>query len=409
MKGLTTFRLIAGSVILTAGAIAPKAQAQPAVLGHDMFVRMDSNQDKQVSKSEYVDYGSAYLKKRGKRVNRAQIETKFREFDRDGDGFITDRDPEFRSPKELLAEKITGTWSSGKGIKDSISFVFMDGNQADVVQNGESMREKARGKMKYKFVHPSRTPTCLDIIVDRGTDSDFYIKCIIEFISDDQMKLRMVSGSALTARPRKFPAGGSSDIILLNRISQAETPLVNEARAYEKSQKRTMQEAVVHRGNISAKVKVERDSDKRVKREEERKPAGLMVTTTVERSEEEVQSLDISIINGGPKRDTFQLCWYFFCRPHEGKAVRVYDKGAKEITLDPRKRTTHNVVSKKVSVVKRSVEKENYDTGNSTDPVTSIRGDKAEGYLVLLKHNDVILDKKSHSSKFMADQWLSKL
>jgi hypothetical protein len=270
MKRRSKVRLLAGSIVLAAGAAAPEAQAQPGMLGREMFVQMDADRDSRVSKREYVEYGTAYLKKTGKRINRSQVEKRFLNFDHDGDGFIS----------------------------------------------GSEAQGCAAGKA--------------------GQDG-------------------------------------------------------------------------MHRGRLAAKAAVKKTSERTVGREVKNRRGGTQVTVTTKRIQEEAQSLTISVSNSGTGRDTFELCWYFFCRSHDGSEVRVYDEGAREITLDPRKCTTCTVVSGRVSLVKESVQKENPDTGVSSNPAETVWGDRAEGYLVLLKHNDVILDKESSSKEFLAEPWLGRL
>jgi hypothetical protein len=414
MKRINTIGIFAAAIVLAAGTGTGATEPTPQVLSDALFAQMDSNKDGQVSTMEYVGFGTTYLKKKGKQANRAAMEAKFAGFDRNGDGFITADDPEFKSPQEVLEEKIAGSWLCEKTKTGSIEFVFMEDGQADVIQNGESMREKAGGKIKYRFVRPSRTPTCLDIIVDRGTDADFYIKCIVQFISEDRMKLRMISGSAFVVRPRDFPEGGGMDTAILDRIKRPEKAPVDEALADEKqeipkAQNAPKQEEGVHLGMVTAKVKVKKDSDKTVESSEKEMPVGTLVTTTTKRIEEEIQILSISVANQGPKQDTFELCWYFLCRLQDGSDRRVYDKGTKTIVLNPRQQVSHSVVAEKISVVEQTVEKENEETGNIRDPVVTSYGEKVEGFVVLLKHGDTILDKKSHDKNYLTNQWLSKL
>jgi hypothetical protein len=221
MGGTKKCRLFTSVVVLVTvaltGAAEPKTKSSVKVLGKKMFVQMDADKDNKVSKTEYIDFGAAHLKKRGKRANRSQIGRKFLGFDRDGDGFITDADPTYKSPLETLEEKISGTWICEKTKQGPISFVFMENGKADVIQNGESTRELAGDVVRYRFVHPKRTPTCLDVVVDQGRGSDFYFKCIIQFISEDQIKMRMTTGNEFAVRPKDFPVKGGTDTIILKR------------------------------------------------------------------------------------------------------------------------------------------------------------------------------------------------
>ena len=292
MKRTSQFSLLT-AVVFTAGSTAPVVQAQPTVLGHEMFVQMDSNQDGKVSRVEYIDYGTAYLGKKGKQCNPGKMEIRFAGFDRNGDGYITAEDPD----AVLLSRE---------------------------------------------------------------------------------------------ARPEPLTSAAEKE------------PVTPPAKSVEQAMQ-------VHRGIVIAKVKVKKESDKTKETSEQVKRAKTVVTTTTQRIEEETQHLSISVANTGPKRDMFKLCWYFLCRPQDGGAIRIYDKGSKAISLSSRERVSHTVVAKKISVVEQTVERENEDNGRCSDPVESVRGDKAKGYLVLLKHGDTILDKKSSSKEFLNEQWLSRL
>jgi hypothetical protein len=214
---MTTVRLFAGSVMLAAGTVAPNAKAQPHVLGREMFIQMDTNRDAQISKREYFDFGSAYLEKKGKTCSPEVMHARFAGFDRDGNGFITDRDRTFQSPQETLKQTIQGTWSVEDTRNDPVTFVFHADGQADVIQNGTSLRNRFNGAMTYRFVPSDKAWACVDIIINQGAGHKHYIKCIIAQLSGNEIKLRMASGEASVTRPAYFPDDAGEDTFILKR------------------------------------------------------------------------------------------------------------------------------------------------------------------------------------------------
>jgi hypothetical protein len=116
MKGKIRIRLIVSAAVLAVatGVRAGESKPPAKVLSDAMFAQMDANTDSKVSRDEYVEFGTAYLKKKRMRVNRRQLDIQFAEFDRDSDGFITSSDPAYKRPQELLKEKIAGTWTCTK-------------------------------------------------------------------------------------------------------------------------------------------------------------------------------------------------------------------------------------------------------------------------------------------------------
>ena len=196
MNKIHTIRLFAAAVVLAAGAGSAARELKPQVLSKAWFTKMDKDQDGKVAKAEYVDYGVAYQTKNGKPVNRALLEDKFAQFDRNEDGFITERDPGSQIPEEALKQTILGTWSSKNSRNGPVSFAFRDDGQAVVIQNGASLREKLNGTVSYRFVPSDGKWVCVDIIIKRREGHNYIIKCIIAPMSENQIKLRMASGEA---------------------------------------------------------------------------------------------------------------------------------------------------------------------------------------------------------------------
>ena len=201
-------------------AIPTTSSTRPQALSDSLFKKMDANADAKISKVEFLEFGSDTLKKKGKRVDVFELEKKFYSYDIDQDGYITAQDPTSKSPAETLVEKIIGRWTGTKDNGNRIEFVFMKDSKADLIQRGVSMREKAveaGGDMTYKLINPTKKPIGLDLIAKGQQGSATKIQCIIRFLSDDQMQLRMAGGGPYSRRPREFPKNGSIDTITLKR------------------------------------------------------------------------------------------------------------------------------------------------------------------------------------------------
>jgi hypothetical protein len=263
---------IAGSTFICSFMRPVHGRGEPAGLSRAYFLKMDTNQDLRVSRSEFVDCGVAVLRQQGKKASVQLLNKKFDRFDRDGDGFITNEDS----------------------------------------------------------------------LHDRASDAG--------------------RGGADTGE---------------------------------------------HSGDIRVSAKIVRSSDKQVEVAHRQVPLGIQDITTTQKIKTQTQTLNISIYNTGPRKGTFRLCWYFLCHPHDdAEEVRVHDHGSVDISLGSRKRTKHFVTAKGISVVDQIVEKDNNETSYDHAPVYSTRGDAVEGYVVLLKSGDTVLDTESHDPEFLSDQWL---
>lgn len=221
----STSMTIAGAAMFICGMAGSAAgnttQGTGPALSGDLFKQMDADGDNRISKVEFLEFGSESLKKRGKRVDIFEIEKKFMTFDRNADGYITAEDPHSKSPEEVVMEKIVGTWSGLKDNGNRIEFVFMEDLGADMLQRGVSMRESARaagGDMTYKLINPSKEPIALNLIAKGQMGQKTEIKCIIRFVSENEMQMRMASGGKFARRPREFHANGSTDMITLTRV-----------------------------------------------------------------------------------------------------------------------------------------------------------------------------------------------
>lgn len=216
MKRIAFACLIAGAV----GAVAWEAKAETMRwkrLDEKWFVKMDTDHDGRVSKAEYILFGTLHMSKTGKKADAQCMERKFSEFDRNDDGFITDSDASFvKGLEERLNKKLIGRWDRVETAGRPVSFVFMDGGQADVIRNGRSVRAGAPG-VTYRLIQPDKVPLRIDIVVDQGAGPPCYYKCIIDFLSEDKIRLQLAYGDSDVLRPRGFSNVESAGTVVLYR------------------------------------------------------------------------------------------------------------------------------------------------------------------------------------------------
>ena len=218
MKRVNTISLFAAGIMFAAGTGSGAAEYKPLVLSESWIIKMDTDRDGKVSRGEYVKFGADFLKKSGKPVDQKGLLEKFNGYDWNQDGFISAEDPLCPDPIGVFLEKIKGRWSCKNSPKGPACFTFMDGGEAEVVRNGLPLKDEAQGLLTYSIVHPGRTPVCMDIALAEGTPSEWHMKCIIKFLEDNRIKMRVFMGDAATPFPEGFSPGYDADTYHLTRV-----------------------------------------------------------------------------------------------------------------------------------------------------------------------------------------------
>lgn len=133
----------------------------------------------------------------------------------------------------------------------------------------------------------------------------------------------------------------------------------------------------------------------------------------------ETPTLKIIASNKTKHEDEFTLEWYFILKPvQQGRKgdPACFEKGSETIKLGPGQQINRTITAKKIL---KETEVEQYDErdderdnaqekkrkGKNKDKKRS-SGDVAEGYVVLIKHGDEIIDKKSNENIYISDVWL---
>ena len=228
MKAVNPIRLAVAAMAFAAGTDSVAADYTPQVLNEAWMVKMDADGDGKVSRDEYVMFATDYLQKSGKPVDRKSLLDKFNGYDWNRDGFITDEDPLCPDPVEVFLEKIKGRWLCETNAKGLVSFTFMDDGEADVVRNGLSLRDETDGLLTYSIEHPGRNPVCMDISVGKGTSYEWNMKCILQILEDNRIKMRAFMGDSYTSFPKEFIPGDDADTYYLTRVVKKEKPIPEE-------------------------------------------------------------------------------------------------------------------------------------------------------------------------------------
>lgn len=215
--------LIVG-VLATGTADTAAEEDGVKVLDRSWFKRMDTDQDRRVSRDEYMRYAAAYLQEKGRPVNERCLSEIFNSYDRNRDGYISDNDPISRDPVEVFTGRIRGSWSCGKNAHGIESITFMKDGQADIMKCGVSLREKSGGWLTYRIVHPNRLPVCLEIVLADGTASERVLKCIICFLDDNRLQVCAVVGKSTTPFPEDFEQEMEAQTFVLTRIPEPKPP-----------------------------------------------------------------------------------------------------------------------------------------------------------------------------------------
>jgi hypothetical protein len=224
MKRINTIKRFAAAIIFAAVTRTGAAGYTPQVLSEVWMAKMDADQDGKVSQGEYVAFATDHLKKSRKPVDQKDLLEKFNGYDWNRDGFITEEDPLSQDPIAVFLENIKGSWSCENNAKGLASLTFIDDREAEVVRNGLSLRDESQGLLTYSIAHPGRNPVCMDISVAYGTPSEWHMKCIVEFLEENKIKMRVFMGSDGTPFPGGFVQGDDADTYYLTRAGSEEKP-----------------------------------------------------------------------------------------------------------------------------------------------------------------------------------------
>jgi hypothetical protein len=237
MKRLTKRLITIISILCLPGTVLPVAgeetNSAPRTLTETLFTAMDYNSDLKVSKDEYFAFGEAYMQEKGKPFNPTVAQRNFSEFDANGNGYIEPDDAraDSRDPRTKTLEgqkkgglgNIVGVWRHWDDRTSGfITFVFTQDGEADMVNDNVSTRSMAiahGGSMTYTY-DPSTDPASLDIVAVGGSGPATKMRCIVQFLTEDRIKVRMAHGQGYVKRPKGFVTPSMADTLTLRRTQQ---------------------------------------------------------------------------------------------------------------------------------------------------------------------------------------------
>ncbi len=219
--GIITVLLVPYLPGILTNSCAAEAEKPTPTLSTKLFSAMDANSDQLVSKEEYYSFGKAYMQEKGKAFNSSTAQQNFAALDINGDGSIGQDDARVKTIEEQEIPKgIVGVWRYWDEKKYGfITFVFAGDGEADMIADNVSTRAMALqhgGSMTYTY-DPSTDPDSLDIIAVGGSGPETVMRCIVRFLDDDRIKLRMAHGKGYVRRPEGFTAEPEGDTLILKR------------------------------------------------------------------------------------------------------------------------------------------------------------------------------------------------
>ncbi|MEE9368815.1 MAG: hypothetical protein V3V05_08115 [Pontiella sp.] len=170
------------------------------------------------------------------------------------------------------------------------------------------------------------------------------------------------------------------------------------------------QQANTHDASLSVSSKLTKKSDRDVEEEErENKKTGNSTTiTTTTRTYTQIQNLQITIANNTTHEDFYTLAWYFLGESTAGENVSIADSGTKKVSVNARSRIQEKVSSKPFVVEKVTVSRANSNYSGNKDDKENGMGRESAGWIVIVKYESEIVDKKASSKTYLTDEWINK-
>jgi len=120
------------------------------------------------------------------------------------------------SKPPIIDTKIIGTWEGEDHREQLGRFIFNLDGTADVFLDDESFQKRigSKGRLGF-FIDQTKTPTTLDvIIITAHGDRLALFKAIVEFVSDQQIKIKMNRDGS---RPKAFLRGDDKSAMVLRK------------------------------------------------------------------------------------------------------------------------------------------------------------------------------------------------
>ncbi|MDF7806004.1 hypothetical protein P4E94_01045 [Pontiellaceae bacterium B12219] len=203
----------------------------------------------------------------------------------------------------------------------------------------------------------------------------------------------------------------------------AHVSALEKTREYRNKQRAASlaeEQANIHDGRISVSAKTTKtnEKDEKVEEKENQRTGEKRKHSTITRTYSETQHLKIAVFNSTAHPDSFTLEWYFFSknvskggtekeRENDKKddTPKLQNSAKKQVTLEGL--TQLEIEMNSSPFVMTRIEK--YTGGNTGRNEPRTTGEENAGWLVLLKYNGEILDKKASAKSYLGDDWIQQL
>jgi hypothetical protein len=209
-----------------------------------------------------------------------------------------------------------------------------------------------------------------------------------------------------------FFAEDFAHVAALEKTREYRQEVMKETQAEE--------QANIHDGRISVSAKNTKtnEKDEKVEETENKRTGEKRKQSTVTRTYGETQQLKITVYNSTAHSDTFSLEWFFFSKnvakggtekerekDKKDDVPKLQNSAKKQVTLDGLAQLEIEINSNPYVVTRT----ETSTGGNSGRNEPRTTGAESAGWLVLLKYNDEILDKKASAKSYLDDDWIKQL
>ncbi len=250
--------------------------------------------------------------------------------------------------------------------------------------------EKQKAEIEKNFTGPE-LKSKITIVLKDGEEKTG----VLRQLSDNGVQL-LVDGALVTYRKRELDEASCAKLFA-EEYAHAEA--IKRTRAYKRGSAARKQRNT-HKGGLSVNATTKRSSD--LSHDSEARGSSSM--DTEEKMYSKIQKLTISVANRTTHPDTYSLKWYFFVQQIGTDNVAIHSSGSEEIELEGRQKVEHKVASKVYDSKKVTKSWNSCPTCSTSE--TKVTGSEGQGYLVLLKCGDEILDKKASSKRYLNPDWV---
>lgn len=254
--------------------------------------------------------------------------------------------------------------------------------------------EKQKEELAPTFVAPETGSEIMVVLLDGEERTG-----TLRQLTDNGIQL-LSDGALVTFRKRELTEGTCAKLFAED---YAHAEAIKRTHAYKRGHSARVLEKA-HKGTLSGRVKMERDSSRNTEIEESEDGTWTIDT----KDYVSTQNLTATLANKTTHPDTFTLKWYFFVQTKDGKKnIRIHSRGSKEFKLEGGQKIQHKIVSEEYALKK--VSRGWVACCGKSEDHENVTGEEEKGYLLVLKCDDEILARDASSKRYLHPDWVRLL